>query len=468
MSGPIVTRSFQATLPVPQQEAFAWHQRPGAIDRLLPPWERIDVLKRGDGIEMGSCVEFATRLGPVPLRWLAEHTACSPPDYFEDTQLRGPFRIWRHRHRFLHQDNRSSILEDALEYQLPGGRLGAALGKSMVEKKIQRMFSFRHAVTREDLMAHDQYRDRPRLGVGITGSSGLIGSALKSFLSTGGHSITEITRSQNGSASRERFTWNPGCDDQLRMFGEGLDAVVHLGAENIGVKRWTKKQKEELRESRVMRTRSLCEALASLRQPPQVLLAASAIGYYGETEELVCEESAVNGEGFLAQLAADWEEATQPAKAAGIRVVHLRFGVVLSPRGGALAAMLPAFKMGAGGVIGSGKQYWSWISLDDALGAVLHALMHPDLEGPLNVVAPEPVTNRQFTKTLGSVLNRFTPFPLPAAVARLLLGERAEGLLLSSLRVAPNRLEERGYHFRHPQLETALRHCLGRPHQNCL
>ena len=196
--------------------------------------------------------------------------------------------------------------------------------------------------------------------------------------------------------------------------------------------------------------------------PPQVLLAASAIGYYGETEELVCEESAVNGEGFLAQLAADWEAATQPAKDAGIRVVHLRFGVVLSPRGGALAAMLPAFKLGAGGVIGSGKQYWSWISLDDALGAVLHTMMHPDLEGALNVVAPEPVTNRQFTKTLGSVLNRFTPFPLPAAVARMLLGERAEELLLSSLRVSPKRLEESGYHFRHPQLEMTLRHYLGR------
>lgn len=454
--------SFRVTLPVARSDAFVWHQRPGALDRLLPPWEKIQVLKRAINIEVGTQVEFSTRLGPFPVRWLAEHTACAPPDYFEDVQLHGPFKHWRHQHRFIEQAANTSTLEDRLEYSLPGGRLGELLGGHAVDEKIERMFAYRHAVTRADLTSHALYRDRPRLSVAITGASGMVGSALTAFLTTGGHAVTAISRANRKPVLTNRVIWNPGFNHELDKTAESLDAVIHLAGENIATRRWNAKQKNKIRESRIYRTRKLCESLASLSNPPSVLLSASAVGYYGESDLEDAEEGASKGEGFLADLAAEWEAACQPAMDAGIRVVHLRFGMVLSPRSGALAAMLPLFRYSLGGKIGSGQQYWSWISLEDAIGAMHHALMESEIQGPLNVVAPASLTNNDFTNQLANTLKRWTPLPVPRSVARISLGEMADALLLSSMRVCPRGLLESGYKFRHVCLEDALRHMLGR------
>jgi len=244
MSDRLQKRIFKTQLPVSQRDAFAWHQQSGALDRLLPPWEKVDVLERGQSIDIGTRVEFLTRLGPIPIRWLAEHTACCPPDYFEDVQLAGQFKIWRHLHQFLEQDANTSVLADSVEYRLPGGRLGEILGQRSINTKIERMFAFRHAVTRADLSAHAIYRDQPRLSVGITGASGMIGNALKAFLSTGGHSITEISHKGDHASTTRSLVWNPGSDDALRQSAEGFDAVIHLGAENIAARRWTKNHKD--------------------------------------------------------------------------------------------------------------------------------------------------------------------------------------------------------------------------------
>jgi uncharacterized protein (TIGR01777 family) len=243
---------------------------------------------------------------------------------------------------------------------------------------------------------------------------------------------------------------------------EGLDAVVHLAGDNIAAGRWNAAKKARIRNSRVQGTRLLCDTLAQLDRPPKVLVCASAIGYYGSRGEAWLREDSAAGTDFLAEVCQAWEAAAEPARQRGMRVVHLRFGVILSPAGGALAKMLVPFKLGAGGVVGNGQQYLSWVALDDVVGAVYHALMTDTLHGPVNVVSPHPVTHREYTRVVGRVLRRPTLVPLPAFVARLAFGEMAEALFLASARVEPSRLIDSGYVFRYPELATALQHLLGK------
>lgn len=295
--------------------------------------------------------------------------------------------------------------------------------------------------------------------IAITGSTGLVGSTLVPLLTTGGHSVTRLVRRE---AKAGEITWNPKADTFDASPLDGIDAIVHLAGENIAASRWNARVKQRLRDSRVAATRVLCEGLAKMVTPPKVLVCASAIGYYGDRGDEKLDEDSKPGSSFLADLVRDWEAATKPAAEAGIRVVNLRFGVILSPQDGALSKMLLPFKLGGGGRVGSGKQYWSWISIDDAAGAVHHAIVNEGLSGPVNAVAPTPVTNLEFTKTLGRVLRRPTILPMPAFAARLALGEMADELLLASSRVDAKRLVQSGYDFRQPTLEAALRHLLGR------
>ena len=293
----------------------------------------------------------------------------------------------------------------------------------------------------------------------ITGSTGLIGSALVPALTSKGHEVIRLVRStpKSGAAG---VRWNPE-QNYIDIAGlEGLDAVVHLAGENIAEGRWTEERKRRIRDSRVNGTRLLSEALAGLTAPPKTVLAASATGYYGDRGEEILREDSASGSDFLANVCREWEAATQPAAQKGMRVVNLRFGIVLSKDGGALAKMLPPFQLGAGGKFGSGKQYMSWVALDDVVGVVDYALNNESLSGPVNVVSPNPVTNLEFTKTLGQVLSRPTLFPVPAFAARLVFGEMADALLLGSARVEPARLKESGYIFQYPELKSALRHLI--------
>jgi uncharacterized protein (TIGR01777 family) len=241
-----------------------------------------------------------------------------------------------------------------------------------------------------------------------------------------------------------------------------IQAIVHLAGESIAGGRWTESRKRLIRDSRVDPTRRLCEALARRSPKPAVLICASAIGYYGSQGDIVLTENSPSGEGFLPDVCRQWEAATLPAAEAGIRVVNLRIGMVLGRKGGALASMLTPFRLGLGGVVGSGRQYWSWIAIDDLVGAMQHAIVTRAISGPVNATAPNPATNREFTKALGRVLRRPTIVPMPAFAARLALGPMADDLLLASARVVPSRLLESGYQFRFPELEPALRHELGK------
>jgi uncharacterized protein (TIGR01777 family) len=283
----------------------------------------------------------------------------------------------------------------------------------------------------------------------VSGASGLIGSALVPALEG---IVVRLVRREPGPGE---LRWDPEAGRVSPADLEGFDAVVHLAAENVGEGRWTAEKKGRIRDSRVGGTRLLCDALARCARPPRVVACASAVGIYGDRGEERLTEESQPGTGFLADVAREWE-----AAARGARVVLLRFGVVLSARGGALARMLTPFKLGVGGRIGPGTQWMSWVSLDDAVGAIRLALARDELSGPVNVVGPEPATNLEFTRTLGRLLGRPTIFPMPAFAARLLLGEMADALLLSSLRVEPARLKAAGYAFRHPTLESALRAAL--------
>ena len=455
------TRIFERRLglPVDAAEAFAWHARPGALDRLIPPWESVRIADRGEGVRDGSLVKLIAKIGPLKLPWLAEHHGYDAGHCFRDTQRSGPFAAWEHLHQFESDSAGRGILQDRIEYRLPGGPLGSLFGGNLVRRKLDRMFDYRHNTTHADLAAHAKYQGAGSMHIAITGASGLVGSTLIPLLTTGGHCVTRLVRRD---ASTGEVGWNPQAEKFDASPLNGIDATVHLAGENIAASRWNARVKQQLRDSRVAATRKLCEGLAKMSAPPKVLVCASAIGFYGDRGEELLDEKSPAGSGFLAQLAKDWEAATEPAAAAGIRVVNLRYGVILSPKDGALSKMLLPFKLGGGGPIGSGKQYWSWISIDDAAGAVHHALMTGHLRGPVNAVAPHPATNKEFTKTLGRVLRRPTIMPMPAFAARLALGEMADELLLASLRVEPKKLLETGYEFRQPTLEAALRHLLGR------
>jgi uncharacterized protein (TIGR01777 family) len=450
----------RARIDAPAEDVFWWHARPGAFERLTPPWTGVTVAERRGGIEDGARVVLKIPVGPTYVRWVAEHRDYIEGRQFCDVQVEGPFARWEHTHRFEPNGPRACVLEDRVKYALPLGAVGGFIGGALVHRMLERMFAYRHRITVQDIATHAAYPGTP-LHVVVSGSSGLVGAALVPFLTTGGHRVRRLVRSRPAH-QEDQVQWDPAAGSVDATGLEGVDAVVHLAGENIAGGRWTEATKARIRESRSRGTRLLSESLARLRRPPQVLVCASAIGYYGDRGVTSVDEDSEPGTGFLADVCKDWEAATAAASAAGIRVVRLRLGVVLSVAGGALAKLLLPFELGAGGRLGSGAQYMSWVSLDDVIGIVLHAIRTDGLAGAVNAVAPQPVTNFEFTKTLGRVLARPTFFPVPAAAARLAFGEMADEMLLASTRVEPTRLAKSQYMFRHPTLEAALRHTLGK------
>ena len=288
--------------------------------------------------------------------------------------------------------------------------------------------------------------------IAVTGSSGLVGQALIDLLKTQGHEVIRIVRKAAPSSERT-VLWDPEARTIDLNGLEGVEGVVHLAGESI-VGRWTEVLKNKILKSRVEGTRWIAESIARMKNPPKVLVCASAIGFYGDRGQEALNESSSKGTGFLSDVCQAWEDAASPAKKAGIRTVHLRIGIILSKRGGALAKMMLPFKLGIGGILGDGKQFMSWIALEDVTGVILHALKNNSLEGAVNTVSPKPVANRDFTKALGKALHRPTLFPVPPFAIRSLFGEMADALLLASAQVYPKKLQESGYSFKYSELSS--------------
>jgi hypothetical protein len=442
-------------------EVFSWHTRPGAIARLTPPWLPIRVLREASSLRDGQAV-----LGlPGGLRWTAVHQpdAYDPPHAFAD-ELDSPLLPWRHLHQFSAAGDRSTLVTDVVETPLPARAL-----RSMLVYRHRQLAADLAALARSGQISPAQSGPaggtEPRT-IAVTGAGGLIGTALTALLTTSGHQVIRLVRRLPRHAG-ERY-WRP--EDPAPGLLDGVDAVIHLAGASIGG-RFTPERKAQIRDSRILPTRLLAELAASSlagsaggSDTPKAFVTASAIGIYGPDrgDEVLTEDSS-RGEGFLADVVADWEDAAGPAAAAGVRAVQVRTGIVQTPRGGMLRLLSPLFEAGLGGRLGSGKQWLAWIGLDDLLDVYLRAVLDDGLSGPVNAVAPEPMRNEDYTRTLASVLHRPALLPVPGLGPRLLLGaEGAKEIAQASQYVRPQRLIEAGHQFRQPELEGALRHLFGR------
>lgn len=430
---------YSSVVNAPLDEVFAWHERPGALPRLLPPWQPLKVAQEASSLVDGQAV---LRL-PGRVRWVAQHSDDDPPRRFVDELVSLPLH-WRHTHSFEAIGDSATRVIDRVDTPVPGSLL-------------LQTFRYRHQQLADDLAAHAR-TDGRRLTVAITGSSGLIGSALCAYLTTGGHSVVRLVRRQPRGPSER--AWEPERPDAAAL--EGVDAVVHLAGASIAG-RFTAAHKRRVRDSRVGPTAALARVMADLADGPRLLVCASAIGFYGADrgDEELTEESR-EGSGFLAGLVEDWEAAADPARAAGVRVVHVRTGIVQSARGASLKLLRPLFAAGLGGPLAPGSQWVSWIDVDDLLDVYGLALADDDLDGPVNAVAPVPVTNRDYARTMAHVMRRPAVVPVPAFGPKLLLGaEGAREIVRASQRVVPARLGAAAHVFRHPSLESCLRHQLG-------
>lgn len=444
----------ETRLPFPAATVFAWHLRPGALERLLPPWSGVRVVHRRGSVGDGGDVELSVPGFGRRFRWLARHETVEPGRAFADVQVEGPFRSWRHTHR-VHADGRGCVLEDQVEFAPPGGVLGMALVGSQIERDLDRLVAWRRQRLADDLARHETFAGQPRLRVAISGATGLIGSTLTAFLGGGGHQVVPLVR-EGGTG----IAWDPGRSVDSGALGE-CDALIHLAGANVAEARWTAAVKSRLWSSRVEATRHLCESLAKAAKRPRILLCASGVGFYGLRRCDPVKEDSEPDEDFLASLCKAWEEACAPARDAGIRVVHLRLGMVVAASGGALAKILGPARWGLAGPVAGGAQWMPWIALDDAIGAIHHLLFDGDVRGAVNLVSPEPVTNRDFMRTLGRVIHRPARLPLPGFVVRALFGEMGESTLLATCHALPGRLMALGFPWRHRSLEEWMRFELG-------
>jgi len=443
---------YASIIDHPLDEVFAWHTRPGAMRRLVPPWQPMRVIKETESLADGTAI-----LGlPGGLRWVARHDPAGyhPPNQFVDVLssdglMTMPPRVigwWRHTHRFSEDGPGKTRMLDEVDTTVPGAALRST-------------FAYRHRQLAEDLAAHRDAADAGagQLVIAITGSSGLVGTALAAFLSTGGHRVIRLVRGTPANESERR--WDP--DNPAPDLLSGVDALVHLAGESIAG-RFTESHRRAIRESRIGPTRRLAE-IAAATAGLQVFVTASAIGFYGhDCGDTLLDETSPRGRGFLADVVADWEAATAPAADTGRRVVMVRTGIVQSAAGGTLRLLRPLFAAGLGGRLGSGRQWLSWIGLDDLLDIYYRAIYDSRLAGPVNAVAPNPVRNADYTRALASTLKRPALLPVPSFGPRVLLGKQgAVELAEADQRVTPAALQALGHRFRQPTVEDALAHQLG-------
>lgn len=443
-------------LPRPRAEVFAFFQNPANLTKLTPPWLGFHILTP-QPLEMRAGAVFDYRVSPLgfPQYWRTLIESYDAPNGFVDTQLKGPYKLWHHTHHFADKEG-GTVITDEVRYELPFQPFGE-LAAGEIQRRLEAIFSYR-----ESAVAALFRPKESTMKIVIAGGNGWIGRDLSRALINAGHDVVVLSRSGEASpipGARSR-AWlvadSGGWENEL----EGADAVVNLCGEGVADGPWTDSRRSRLLHSRLTPTLALVAALGRVEKKPPVLINASAVGWYAQTGERLQAETDPAGTGFLSDLCARWEKEAREAEKLGLRVVLLRIGVVLGRDGGALSRMLLPFKLALGGRLGDGRQHFPWVHLDDVTGLIVSALTNERLRGPVNAVGPELATNADFTAALGKVLHRPTPFPVPAVVLKLALGEMSS-LLLGSLKIAPAAAMSAGYRFKHPRLEGALAAAVG-------
>jgi uncharacterized protein (TIGR01777 family) len=446
-----------SSFPVDVQTCFGWHERAGALERCIPPWEQITVIKRTGSIQPGGTVELIIHPGGLPVKWVSRHLEYEKNVYFKDAQIKGPFKSFIHTHKFYQEkQDHTSTMTDEISYTLPGGKLGQFVQKS-IHKQLEQSFRYRHHMLYHDLKRHDSVSKTP-LTIVISGASGLVGKNLVPFFTTGGHRVIRLVRRK--PAHPDEIYWNP-AKGELDLTGlDHIDAVINLSGENIGEGRWTVQKKEHILQSRIITTRLLVEKMQAMSRPPQVFLSSSAIGYYGNRGEEELTETSSKGQDFISKVCDTWEKEALQASSF-MRVVTLRIGVVLTPKGGALGKLLTPAKLGLGGPLGHGKQIMSWISMNDLIYSFHHCLFNHEIHGAINLTTPNPVTNHDLAKLLGKKLKRPAILPVPSTIIKLAFGQMGQEIPLASTLARPDQLVKTGFTFSHPTLDTALNYLIG-------
>ena len=447
------------------EDVFEYHEREGALERLIPPWSSLQVIKRDKDLKDASIVILRLNVGPIGIRWIAQHSGYIQNRQFKDKMIKGPFRYWLHTHSFAPNEVNNCIMEDRIDYSLPFGFSDIDLFNNRIRENLSQLFYYRHHILKNDMNLYKLVRNNRGKKILLTGSTGLIGSALVPFLNTvGDHHVTRMVRPSSIYRNNNSYAvkWDPDKGKIDINDLEGYDIIIHLSGENI-FGRWSDSKKRKLIESRINTTRLLCDSLVKLKNPPSTLICASAIGIYGDRgNDVLTEETPPAGSGFLSVLCQKWEEATASVKSVGMRLINARFGMVLTPKGGILKKLVEPSIFKFGMKMGSNNQYISWISIEDVLGSILYSIGDSSIKGPVNFVSPNPMKMSDFTRILSDVLKNKFIIPIGTRTLKPVFGELADDVISSSSFVLPKKLSIAGYPFMNTDLENTLRFLLGR------
>ncbi len=460
---PLSTYNFESDIPAEGVDVFAWHERNLALMRLMPPWENAEILEKRGHMRDGDEIVMRIKMGPVWIRWKARHFDYMAGKQFCDVQVKGPMRYWKHLHSFRSWNESRMTLRESIQYVLPFGKLGDFFGYNKVRQRLNRLFTYRHNVTVNDLLHFKQTRQFERGKFLITGGNGFVGQQLAVFLNTQGHEVSILSRSGKSKVwGCEGIKWDPMKGELDLDKVEGIDHWIHLAGENVAGGVWTKKRIKKLKSSRVKSTMFLVECIKQLKKPPTSFVSASGASYYDNNGMVESDETSAKGKGILCDIAHEWEQASVELGEIGVRRVVLRIGLVLHPNAGSLSKMILPAKLGLGCRLGTGKQKMAWIAIDDLSRMIHLGAINPEMKGIYNAVSPSGMPQSEFNKTLARAFRRPTFIVMPKWILKLLSGKMAEEMLLVEMTAVPDRMLKMGFHFDYPELDLALVHYLGR------
>ncbi|MGL1931255.1 MAG: TIGR01777 family oxidoreductase [Desulfotalea sp.] len=460
MARKIIYQKQSKPIPAPPTEVYKWHDLPGVIERLIPPWQKAKLLERSGGLGLGGKTILDLSFGPFTKKYIGEHLEEQPGEMFTDIQSQGPFKSWRHEHSFLAKKTASissTILDDKIEYELPMQSFLPTAIFNHIHKQLDKTFHYRHETILNDFKILKKYKTASK-NILISGASGSIGKRLIPLLKSCGHRVWKLVRCLPNPENQEIY-WNPKTGKVGSL--PHIDGLIHLAGEYIGLGRWSSQKKQEVLLSRKLGT----ETLAKLAADKQIdfFLSSSATGYYGNIPEQNIGETQAPGSDFISQVCKIWEDSTTAAKKAGIRTVILRMGAVLDCGSGVLQKLSSAGLFGVPRYFGSGDQFMSWICMDDLITAILHCIATP-IAGPVNICSPTPITNKEFMAKIANIGKKIILPPIPKKYLQLVYGQMANEIALASSHVSPEKLIQSGFEFYYPSMESCLNRQLG--HQN--